>query len=288
MSAGAAATGLDLDLVDTHAHLPDPRLCSDLPGVLGRAREAGVGRIIAIGTTADDSAVACALAAAHPGVSAAVGLQPNDLIDARPDDWNRIVPLADRPGVVAIGETGLDRYWDRTPFALQQQSFDRHLDLAAEKGLPVVIHCRDCERDIVAHLERRGGPVRGVLHSFAGSWDDAQAFLAVGLHLSFSGMITFANKGLDPLRSVAARVPADRLLIETDSPYLSPHPFRGNPNEPARVAVTAEALGRLRGIPPAEVAALTTANALLLFRLSDALLDPMNRPADSASPAHEP
>ncbi len=137
-------------------------------------RGAGVVQLIAIGTTAADSESTRALAEAWPGVFAAVGLQPNDLIESQPGDWERIVALADRPKVVALGETGLDRYWDRTPFALQQESFDRHLNLARERGLPVVIHCRECESDIAAQLARQPGPVRGVLHSFTGTWDDAR------------------------------------------------------------------------------------------------------------------
>ncbi|MBX6311646.1 MAG: TatD family hydrolase [Isosphaeraceae bacterium] len=256
-------------LIDTHAHLEDPRLSGDLPGVLGRARAAGVAQVVAIGTTAADSAVTIDLARRHPGVFAAVGIQPNHVAEAGPEDWRRVVELADQPGVVALGETGLDRYWDHTPFPLQQDYFDRHLALARERGLPVVIHCRNCERDIVAQLARFGPPVRGVLHSFTGTWDDAQAFLELGLDLSFAGMITFANKSLDPLREVAARVPLDRLLVETDSPYLSPHPFRGQTNEPARVALTAEALARLRHLPVEEVAHVTTANARRLFHLPE-------------------
>ena len=184
-------------------------------------------------------------------------------------DWAAVVDLAERPEVVAIGETGLDRYWDRTPFPVQQEWFDRHLELAHQRDLPVVIHCRDCQRDIIEQLRSLGRPVRGVLHSFTGTWDDAQAFLDLGLHLSFAGMLTFTNKSLDALRDVAARVPLDRLLVETDSPYLSPHPFRGKTNEPARVALTARRLAEIRGISPAELARITTANARRLFGLPD-------------------
>jgi TatD DNase family protein len=257
------------NLVDTHAHLVDDRLAADLDGVLARSREAGVRQVIAIGTTADDSIETLELARRRPGVFAAVGIQPNHVAEAKPGDWERVVALADGPKVVAIGETGLDRYWDYTPFPDQQDYFDRHLALARERALPVVIHCRDCERDIVAQLERFGAPVRGVLHSFTGTWDDAQAFLALGLHISFAGMITFANKALDPLREAASRVPTDRLLVETDSPYLSPHPFRGRPNEPARVALTAATLAQLRGESPEALAQTTSANARRLFALPD-------------------
>jgi TatD DNase family protein len=254
-----------LFLIDTHAHLDDPKLAGDLPGVLGRARDAAVGAVIAVATAADSAAAVVAIAHEHAGVWAAVGIHPNHVAEEAPGDWGRIVALAAAPRVVAVGETGLDRSRDFTPWARQQEAFDRHLALAQERGLPVVIHCRDCAGDIVAPLSRLGRPVRGVLHSFTGTWDEAQAFLELGLHLSFAGMVTFANKALDALRQVAARVPADRLLVETDSPYLSPHPYRGRANEPGRVALTAARLAQVRGVSPAELARSTTANARRLF-----------------------
>lgn len=262
-------------LVDTHAHLQDPALAGDLAAVLARARGAGVTQVLVIGTTAADSAEAVAQAGAHSGVFAVVGVQPNHTAEAAEGDWERVVELAGSPGVVALGETGLDRYWDYAPFALQQDWFDRHLALAHERGLPVVIHCRDCEADIVEQLARLGRPVRGVLHSFSGTWDQARAFLDLGLHVSFSGMVTFSNRKLDALREAAARVPLDRLLVETDSPYLSPHPHRGATNEPARVALTAGRIAELRGLTLDELAGATTRNARLLFDLPpDALLTP--------------
>lgn len=254
-------------LIDTHAHLDDPRLRVDSEGVFDRARAAGVVQVVAIGTTAEDSASLALLARERSGVFAAVGVHPNDAAEAAPGDWERVVDLSGQPGVVALGETGLDRYRDHTPFPQQQEWFGRHLALARERDLPVVIHCRQSERDILDQLAGAGPPIRGVLHSFTGTWDDAQGFLELGLHLSFAGMLTFANKALDPLREVAARVPPDRLLVETDSPYLSPHPHRGETNEPRRVAVTAERLAQLRGIPLDELAAIMTANARRLFRL---------------------
>jgi TatD DNase family protein len=254
-------------LIDTHAHLADAGLAADLSGVLQRARAAGVVHIVAIGTGADDSGAVAAMADAHRGVFAAVGVHPNDASRATLGDWQRVVELSARAGVVAIGETGLDRYRDRTPFAVQQEWFARHLDLAFERDLPVVIHCRDSLDDIVAQLASLGRQIRGVLHSFTGDWEGARAVLDLGLHLSFAGMLTFANKGLDALRATAARVPLDRLLVETDSPYLSPHPFRGQPNEPARVALTAAKLAEIHGLAMPELAAITTANARELFRL---------------------
>jgi TatD DNase family protein len=270
------ADGETADLFDTHAHLADPDLSRDLDGVLARAHEAGVSQILAVGTTADDSETVVALAARRPEVLAAVGIHPNHWAEKRPDDWANIVSLAarlQRNGgsatgdcrIVAIGETGLDRYRDHTPFAAQQEAFDRHFALAFELHLPVVIHCRQSERDIIQQLERLGRPVSGILHSFTGTWDDAQAFLALGLHVSFAGMVTFTNKNLDHLRDTASRVPLDRVLIETDSPYLSPHPHRGQANEPARVRFTAERLAELRGMNLGDFARATSANARRLF-----------------------
>jgi TatD DNase family protein len=256
-----------VELVDTHAHLDDPGLAHDLAGVIARAKAVHVTQVIAIATTAASSAAVLDIARHHEGIFSSVGIQPNHVAEAVPGDWDRVATLAGRPKVVAIGETGLDRYWDHSPFPLQQQYFDLHLDLARERQLPVVIHCRECARDIVEQLRRRGGSLRGVLHSFTGNWEDAQEFLELGLHLSFAGMITFPAKKLDSLRDVASRVPLDRLLIETDSPYLSPHPHRGQPNEPARLALTAERLAQIRGVEPAELAHATTANARLLFGL---------------------
>lgn len=264
MTAGRAGTA---ELVDTHAHLEEPRLRDDLPGVLDRARSAGVVQVVAIGTTALDSAEVCAIARGHAGVFASVGVHPNHAAEARPGDWERVCALVSDPKVVALGETGLDCYRDHTPLALQQEWFDRHLALGRERGLPVVIHCRQSEDEIIAQLARSNPPIHGVLHSFTGSWDHAQAFLELGLYLSFAGMLTFTNKTLDALRAVAAAVPADRILVETDSPYLSPHPHRGSSNEPARVRFTAERLAEVRRMSLEELGRVTTENARRMFAL---------------------
>ena len=255
------------NLIDTHAHLQDFVAGGELPGVLQRAAEAGIAQVIAIGVNAEESAEVLKIADAYPGVFAAVGFQPNYLLELKDGDWEWIRELAGAEKTVAIGETGLDRYWKTVPFDLQKHWFDQHLDLARERELPVVIHCRDCEGDIIEQLARRGGPVRGVLHSFTGGWDDAQAFIDLGLLISFAGMVTFKNKKLDPLREVAARLPLDRLLVETDSPYLSPEPFRGKRNEPGRVVHTAEVVAEARGISLAEIAKATADNARRLFLL---------------------
>lgn len=255
--------------VDTHAHLDQEELRDSLSEVIERARHAGLKAIIAIGTTADSSAKCIELASRYDDVFAAVGIQPNYVAEAAAGDWERIVDLAARPKVVAIGETGLDRYWDYTPFDQQQDFFDRHIELAHEKRLPFVVHTRESEEDVLEALRvahGKYGPLRGVMHSFAGSGAAAAECVKLGLHISFAGMVTFKKSA--ELRQVAKHVPADRILIETDSPYLSPEPKRGKfPNEPARVVHIAERLAEVREISLEEFAAQTTANAERLFDL---------------------
>jgi TatD DNase family protein len=254
-------------LTDTHAHLCDERLRDRLPAVLDRARAAGVARVICVGTTAADSLAGVDLARRFPGIVApTVGVHPNHAAEAAAGDWDRIEALARDPAVVALGETGLDRHWDFTPFDVQQEWFARHLTLSRATGLPVVIHCREAEADVIAMLRAeydRAGPVRGVMHSFCGSWATAEAALAMGLSISFAGMLTY--KTADSVRAVAARIPADRLLVETDCPFLAPVPHRGKTNEPAFVGLTAAELARVRGVDPDPLALLTSDNATRLF-----------------------
>lgn len=255
-----------MELFDTHAHLDQPEFDADRAEVVARAREAGVTEMNAIGTTAATSAVCVRLAAEFEGVYAAVGMQPNYIAEAADGDWDRIVALVDNPGVVAIGETGLDRHWDFTPFDMQQDYFDRHLRLSQERGLPFVVHMRDCDDDILAMLREAHarGPLRGVMHSFTGSRAMADECLAMGLYISFAGMVTFKKSAA--LRAVAAAVPADRILVETDAPYLSPEPMRKmKRNEPANVRFTAARLAEVRGEALEDFAAQSTANARALF-----------------------
>jgi TatD DNase family protein len=255
------------DLFDTHAHLADEHLAAGLPSVIERAEQAGVEQILAIGTTAADSRQCHELAKAHAGVLSSAGIHPNNAREAQPGDWDEIVRLAGEDRVVALGETGLDLYWKDVPLAIQQDYFDRHIRLSQETGLPLVIHLRETADEILAMLReaRSRGPLTGVMHSFAGTAQQAAEFLDLGLYISFAGMVTF--KKSDDLRAVAAGIPADRILVETDSPYLSPEPFRGKrPNEPARVVHTAECLAHVRGVSSDEFARQTTANAVALFR----------------------
>lgn len=252
--------------IDTHAHLDDDQFRADLPAVLARAAAAGVVRVVTVGTTAATSRLAVALAARHDVLRAAVGIQPNHVAEAAPTDWDEVVALVERPHVVALGETGLDRYWDRAPLPVQEEYFARHLALARRTRLPVVIHCRQAEADVVRLVRDeydQHGPVRGVMHSFTGDGATAAACLAMGLFISFAGMVTYKNA--QNLRDVARQVPLDRLLIETDSPYLAPVPVRGRRNEPAFVAHIAACLAAVYGLPPEAIAEHTTRNARALF-----------------------
>ena len=255
---------------DTHAHLDDEQFAADLPEVLKRAADASVKHIVTIATTASSSTACVELAARHSPLFATVGIQPNHVAEAAPDSWHQILRLVNSEKVVAVGETGLDRHWDYTPFPQQEDFFARHLQLAREKRLAVVIHCREAEADVVRMLRTdfdQHGPVRGVMHSFTGDWAVAEACLAMGLYISFAGMVTYKNA--QNLRDVAARVPLDRLLVETDSPYLSRVPLRGKRNEPANVVHTVTCLAGVQNIELTLLAKQTAENAMRLFNLSN-------------------
>ncbi len=253
------------DLVDSHCHLDPMRYGADLPDVLARARGAGVVGFVVIGTRAADSEAAAALAARETDVVAAAGIHPNDTTEVEPGEWERIVALVEAGRVRAVGETGLDWYRTTAPPEVQREFFERHIRLAQRSGLPLVIHTRESTRDVLDMLrEARGrGPVSAVLHSFTGTAAEAAEAVELGCHLGFAGMVTFRSNGV--LRETAATVPLERLLVETDSPFLSPEPLRGTRNEPARVVHTAACLALARGEPLDAFAAATTANARRVF-----------------------
>jgi TatD DNase family protein len=256
------------ELIDTHAHLDDEQFQQDLPAVLERAAAVGVHQTVIVATTAASSAVCVELANRYPALAATVGIQPNHVAQAEPGAWDQVVALVTKNRVVAVGETGLDRHWDYSPFAQQEEYFARHLQLARRHRLAVVIHCREAEADVVRMLREdydQNGPVRGVMHSFTGDIATAEACLAMGLHISFAGMVTYKNA--HNLRAVAATIPADRMLVETDSPYLAPVPMRGNRNEPAYLTHTTACLADVRGVQPNILAEQTTRNAKQLFGL---------------------
>jgi TatD DNase family protein len=255
-----------LALIDTHAHLDDDQFHSDLPQVLERAAAAGVERVVTIATTAASSVTCVSLASQFPRLRATVGIQPNHVAQAAAHDWDEVLRLVREPNVVALGETGLDRYWTYTPFAQQEDYFARHLQLARQHDLPVVIHCREAEADVVRMLRddfEKHGAVKGVMHSFTGDQATAEACLAMGLYISFAGMLTYKNA--QNLRDVAETIPLDRLLVETDSPYLAPVPVRGKRNELANVVHTAACLASVKDVTAETIAERTTRNAQALF-----------------------
>jgi TatD DNase family protein len=255
--------------VDTHAHLTDDRFHDDLPAEIERASAAGVEHTICVATTATDSAACIQVAAKYASIWASVGIQPNNVAGAMSGDWDTVVQLVESSRVVAVGETGLDRHWDLTPFSMQEDYFVRHLDLARRFDLPVIIHCREAEADLVRVLSDRFdryGIIRGVMHSFTGDSATAEACWAMGLHISFAGMVTYKNSA--SLREVAQSIPADRIVIETDAPYLAPVPMRGKRNEPAYVVHTASVVAAERSISLDEFSAQATSNSLELFRLA--------------------
>lgn len=257
-------------LVDTHCHLDFDRFDRDRDEVVRRADEAGVTRIIIPGLDLLTSRQAAALAERYEGVYAAVGVHPNSVKEAYrgPETLAALQELARHPKVVAVGEIGLDYYRDRTPPGEQMVALWAQLQLAADIGKPVVFHNRDAAADTIITLARwrddHPNAPTGVLHSFSGTWDDAQRALAMGFYLGFTGPITYEKA--DRMREVAANAPADRILIETDSPFLTPHPFRGKRNEPAYVCYVAEKLAEVRGESLESVAEQTTANAVALFK----------------------
>lgn len=279
-AAAADAVAVDLDLVDTHCHLDAEAFEGDATtDLLARARRAGVTRLVTIGTDLASSARAVRLARHHHAVWATVGIDPNDLpIDGSPLTnamLAEVEALAGAPRVVAIGEIGLDYYWNRTSREVQRAAFEAQLALAARLGLPVVIHSRDADADVEAvltawaadHPWQRGpaGAARplGVLHCYAGDVALAERYAGLGFVLSLSGIVTFKNNAVT--QAVARALPLEALVLETDAPYLAPHPHRGQRNEPAHVRLVAAQVAALRGIDVAEVARATTATAARLF-----------------------
>jgi TatD DNase family protein len=254
-----------MEFFDSHCHLDPMRYGGDLPNVLARARGAGVTGLTVIGTRAADSEAAAELAGREQGLACAAGIHPNDVHEAEPDEWDRITRLVASGRVQAVGETGLDWYRDVAPRDLQRDFFERHIRLAQKLGLPLVVHTRESIRDTLDMLREAlsRGPLAVVLHAFTGTTAEAAEAVDLGCHLGFAGMVTFRSAA--DLRTVATTVPLERLLIETDSPFLSPEPFRGRRNEPGHVVHTARCLAIARGEPLEKFAAATTANARRLF-----------------------
>ncbi len=261
------ALSAGVSVIDSHCHL-DIEFDGDRDAVLARAQAVGVAAMVTIGASGpfDANIAAVALAAAHEPVFATVGIHPHEAATVTDDTVERIAALARAPKVVAIGETGLDYHYEHSPRGAQREAFARFIALARRLGLPLSIHLREADDDAVAVLRaEHGDEIGGIIHCFSGDAASARRFLDLGFHLSFSGIVTF--KSADALRDAARLVPADRLLIETDAPFLAPLPFRGKRNEPALVVQTAAMLAEVRGESLDQVAVTTTANARHVLRL---------------------
>jgi TatD DNase family protein len=256
-------------LFDTHAHLHFPDLVEDLDGVLERARAAGVTGVVTIGTDRETNPAAVALAERLDSVHATVGIHPHDAAEATPADFEAMERLARGSAkVVALGEMGLDFFRNLSPPDVQAAVFRRQLDMARRLGRPVVIHCRDAHREALAILaEERVAEVGGVMHCFSADVEVAKRCLDLGLFISLAGPVTYKNARALP--EVARFVPADRLVLETDCPFLPPHPHRGQRNEPAWVAITAAHVAALRGVTLETLGPMVTDNAHRLFGLPD-------------------
>lgn len=257
-------SGPALDLFDTHAHLHFPEFAEDLDGVLARARAAGVRRMLTIGTDVETSRAAIALAAREADVWAAVGIHPHDAGEADEATLAEIERLAQAPRVVAVGEMGLDFFRNLSPPAAQARVFRAQLDIARRLGKPVLVHCRDAHDAVLGTLEEaRVGEVGGIMHCFSGDTEVARRCLDLGLLISLAGPVTYPKARALP--EVARMVPADRLVVETDCPFLPPQPHRGQRNEPAWVAITAARVAELRGERLEPLAARMSANACVLL-----------------------
>lgn len=242
----------------------DEQFVDDLDAVLAQAREDGITRIIIPAVDVATAHKAIQIAENNSGVYAAVGIHPESAKDVPAGDFDEIERLAGHPKVVAIGEIGLDYYWDSAPRPEQRDVMARQIEIAKRVGLPVIIHNRESTDDVLMVLRDAGAAeVGGVMHCFNESFEVAKAAMEMGFYISFGGPITF--KKAEDVREVAALIPQDRLLVETDSPYLSPHPFRGKRNVPSRVRYVAEKLAEVQGIHYTELVELTTRNALKLF-----------------------
>jgi len=261
-------------LIDSHCHLDFPDFAAELDAVVARARAAGIGRMVSISTRVKKHAQVLAIAEKFPDVFCSVGTHPHNAHEELDIDTAALVAMARHPRIVAIGEAGLDYHYDNSPREAQETGFRRHIAAARETGLPLVIHAREADADMARILEEESGKgaFPAVLHCFTGGRDLAMRAVALGHYVSFTGILTFKNS--QALRDIAAALPADRILVETDAPYLAPLPFRGKRNEPAYVANTAAVLAEMRGVSADEIARQTTENFFRLFsKVPKALAD---------------
>ena len=253
-------------ITDTHMHLDHAKFDHDREDVIRRAREAGVSRMINVGFNRQTIRTTLALAEAYDFIDAVIGWHPQDAVHMTAEDLDYIEHVARmHPKVVALGEMGLDYYWDTSPRDVQQRVFREQIRLARKLGMPIVIHNRDAHGDIVDILrQEKAYDIGGVMHCFSGSWETAQLCLDMNFYISFGGPVTYKN-AKQP-KEVLGKVPMDRLLVETDAPFLTPHPHRGKRNETGYVRLVAEAAAEIKGLSLEEFAAQTTKNAASIFR----------------------
>jgi TatD DNase family protein len=253
-------------LFDTHAHLNDEKFDEDRDEVILRAKENGVARIVNVGFNRETIPTSLALAEKYDFIYTAVGWHPQDAKDMVKGDLDWLRELSCHEKVVAIGEIGLDYYWDTSPKDVQQEVFRKQIRLAKELNLPIIIHDREAHQDIVNILrEEKADEVGGIMHCFSGSLEMAKECLSMNFYLSFGGPVTFKNAKKP--KEIVKEIPLDRLLIETDCPYLTPEPYRGKRNETGYVRYVAETIASLRGMDPEELARLTFDNAKRVFRM---------------------
>ena len=253
---------------DTHVHLNADQYEDDVDEVITRALEAGVTKMVVVGFDRKTINKAMELAERYSFVYVVVGWHPVDAIDCTEEDLAWIESLATHPRVVGIGETGLDYHWDKSPKDIQQEIFRKQIRLAQKVNLPIIIHNREATADVVRILkEENAEKVGGIMHCFGGSVETAKECIKMNFLISLGGPVTFKNAKMP--KEVATEISLDNLLIETDAPYLAPHPFRGKRNEPAYVTLVAEEIARLKGLSIEEVATRTTQNALKLFNIND-------------------
>lgn len=254
-------------LFDTHVHLNASQFADDVEEVIKRARSEGVSEMVCVGFDRQTIQEAIRIAEKHDFIYASVGWHPVDAIDMQEDDLLWLEELASHPKVVALGEMGLDYYWDKSPKDIQRDVFRKQIRLAKKVKLPIIIHNREATQDIVEILkEEDAAEVGGIMHCFSGSLEIAKECIAMNFYISFGGPVTFKNAKKP--KEVAAELPLEKLLIETDCPYLTPHPYRGKRNEPAYVKFVAEQIAELKGISYEEVARQTTLNAKRVFQIS--------------------
>jgi TatD DNase family protein len=253
-------------IIDTHAHLDFPDFKDDIDDVIKRAGEAGIEYIINVGTSIGTSVKSIALTEKYDHIYASVGIHPNAASNVSEDDWSRLEALAGQSKVVAIGETGLDYYRDRSKKEDQKRLFHQHMELAQKHNLPVIIHNREASDDCLEIVRKYSGRVNGVIHCFAGSRDDAKAFLELGFHISFAGPVTFPKAG--NLREALKAVPVEKLLLETDCPFLAPQPKRGKRNEPSYLQYTIPVLAELYKLTVEDIKRITSLSAMNLFGIA--------------------